>query len=533
MRIESDDLDYGLISTAFEKQKVASKDWVELEKIYNNIADEKLCKALEEADRSSIFVPIARDTVLIKRSIFSSSFLINQFALNITRRGDEDSEAARQLRIACKYYWEKSDPFIEINKAMLRMLILPIGIVQLYYDAKRDNYVVEEKNPMDIAFDPDARNHNDVQYVVHKYYKSAKDIKKILDADKNKKQRKKFYNKLKDFREYFQVPYDRRTFQPFERHEFQEILIKEDGYWLCKTYSNDQLVRVVRFSENPFCWGFTREKLSSVDPSVRENQIMTYGESEIDLIKEHVKAINKRRNQHSDIVEEQINPSVYIGQGAKVNASNLKKGAGHKIPVGDVNQIQERRAPTTIGLHDDLQMFENDIDKTTSVSGNQRGVTSTSDRRPTGAIALLNAQSTTRLEEQITTANNTLFSHLAKNFVKKVYRNVSSETLMSLGIEEPIIGQDFYKEGDEFDFIVKVDFGSDNKRAERYAALMEMIQAAGQFQNVNPATVDSMFKEAARIKLGDESELVDELTTEGAAGQGAAAVPPPTLGGGI
>jgi hypothetical protein len=536
MLIESDDLDYRLIDTAFAAQEEASSNWYELEKIYNNIVDEKLCKALEDAGRSHIFVPIARDTVLIKRSIFSSSFMINQFALNISRRGEEDSEAARQLRIACKYYWEKSDPFVEINKAMLRMLILPVGVLQLFYDEKKDTYVIEEKNPMDIAFDPEAKNHNDVQYVVHRYFKSAKDIKKIIDADRRKKGNKKFYNRLKGFREFFKKPYDKRTFEPFKRYELKEILIKEDGYWLCKTYYENLLIRVARFYENPFCWGFSREKLSSVDPATREKQVMVYGESEIDLIKEHVKAINKRRNQHSDIVEEQINPSLYIGTGAKVNASHLKRGPGHKIPVGDVNQIRERRAPTTMGIHDDLSMYESDIEKTSSVNGNQRGVTSTSDRRAIGAIALLNSQSSTRLEEQITTANNTLFSHLAKNFVKKVFRNVSSETLRSLGIEEPMIGRDFYKEGDAFDFVVKVDFGSDNKRNERYANLMEMIQAAGQFQNVNPETVDAMFEEAARIKLGDESRLVEKMMQDAdvnTAGAEAAAEPPPTLGGAI
>jgi len=533
MLIESDDLDYRLIETAFSRQEEASEGWAELERIYNNVAEEKLCKALEDLDRSNIFVPIARDTVLIKRSIFSSSFMINQFALRISERGEEDSERARQLRIACRYYWERSDPFIEINKAMLRMLILPVGITQLWYDPKRDKYVIEERNPMDVAFDPDARNHNDVQYLAYKYRKSAKDILKIIRADAKKPKKKRFYNHLKNFEEFFHVSYDPKTFDPFRRYELKEIYIKEDGYWLCKTYYENIILRVARFYDCPFQWGFSRERLSSVDKAVREKQVMVYGESEIDLIKEHVRAINKRRNQHSDIIEEQINPSVYVGQGAKVNPKNLKRGAGNKIPCGDINQIKERRAPTTMGLHDDMQMMEDDIEKTSSVNGNQRGVTSTSDRRPTGAIALLNAQSSTRLEEQITTANNTLFAHLAKSFVKKVYRTVSSETLESLGIEEPMIGRDFWKEDDPFDFIVSVDFGSNNKRMEQYAAILESLQMLGQFQNIDTGKVEELAKKALQIKLGDDADIDEIFASDAGMGEVEEQAVPPTAGGAI
>jgi len=65
MLIEHNDLDYGLINTAFNKLEEISKGWAKLEKVYRNIADEKYVESLKEANRSHVFVPIARDTVLI------------------------------------------------------------------------------------------------------------------------------------------------------------------------------------------------------------------------------------------------------------------------------------------------------------------------------------------------------------------------------------------------------------------------------------------------------------------------------------
>lgn len=514
MQIDPNDLDYKLIVQAESAKDEVSKNWVELERIYNNFADKKILAKAKKLNRSYIQTPIARDTVLIKRSIFTTSFQINDFPISIERVGDEESEEARQLRIAVKHFWKRSNPLVELNKAMLRMLVFPVGVVMQYWHPAKGKIVIEECNPMDVCFDPEARNAEDVQYLTYSYKKTARDIRAIIKADKEvKKKKNRFYNRLEGgFFEFFRVDFDAKTFEPFKRYEFKDIYIKQsDGSWLCKTYypSGALLLRETIFKECPFQWGFAREQLSSVDKDVRAKQIMAYGESEVDYIKEHVKAMNKRRNQHSDIVEEQINPSTYVGADAKVNPSHLKRGPGSKIPVGDVRQIQERRAPTTMGLHDDLAMHKEDIETTSSVNGLYKAQTSGSDRRATGALALLSSQSSTRIEEQIMTANDTLFSHVAKNFVKKVYRLVDSQTLVKLGIEEPLIGSDVINL-EEFDFVVNVKFGSNTKRQEEYAAYMEAVAVLGQHQNVNPQKVEGLVEKALQIKLGDEFKMAGD-----------------------
>jgi len=512
MQIDPHDLDYPLIQQAFDALGVASENWPELERIYRNVIDTEFLEKAEKMNRSAEQSPIARDTVLIKRSIFSSSFQIEDLPLSIEKQGDEDNEAARQLRIAAAYYWDKADPYVELNKAMLRMLVFPVGVVFDYWDEKKKKYILEECNPKDVAFDPGARNSNDVQFMAYRYKKTGKDIRHIIENDKGKKRKEKFYNKLKDHKAFFSQAFDKTTFQPFKRYELKEIFIRTDNGWLCKTYYPDAnlLLRVVKFQECPFKWGFMREKLSSVDDAVREKEIMAYGESEIDFIKEHVKAINKRRNQHSDIIEEQINPSTYVGTGAKVKASDLKRGPGSKIPCGDPSQIKERRAPTTMGLHDDIAMQKDDIETTSSVNGLYKAATSSSDRRATGAIAMLSSQGSTRIEEQIMTANKTLFSHMAKSFVKKIYRYVDDETLMKLGVNEPVIGRD-HPEKEDFDYVVKVKFGSDMKRDQLFNVYMQVLQVLGQHQDVNHEYIQEITDRAVRAKIPDEMEIGKDL----------------------
>jgi len=513
MIIEHNDLDYILIDSSFKKMEEYKADWKRYENLFETIGDELQSKKAKKKRRANKIVPIGHDVIKIIRSIFTTSFLSNKFPIVIEKVGDEDDERARQLRVACEHYWKISEPFLEISKAFLSLLIFPIGIVSQYWCPIKQRPVINQENPTDIAFDPSATNPSDIQFVCYRYRKTARDIYQRMKGDSNKKLKKRFYNKVKDMTEFFPY-YEPDTFEPFKRYEIEEIYIRVSDGWLCKSYSREMglHLRTVKFRELPFQWGFALEQLSSIDESKREKQIMAYGKSVIANIEFHIKEINQRRSQHSDIIEKQINPDVFVGAGAEVNPRNLDKGPGTKIPVQDVTQIKERQAPTTVGLHDDMAMLKKDIETTVGVNSILQGETSSSDRRGLGALAMLNSQSSTRVEEMITMANQTLFNHIIKAFVKSVYRNVTSDTLISLGVTEPMIGCDF--DNDRFEFVVKTEFGSEAKNLEQYGDIMQIVQLLGQFPNTNPDEVMKLVKEAVRLKLGDKSESFKRLFPE-------------------
>ena len=511
MLVDAFDLDYKLIGTAFDRVEEHREEWKKLERLFHTEIDEVRDRKAKKKRRANKAVPIGHDVIKIIRSIFTTSFLSSKFPIVISKVGEEDDERARQLSVACKHHWQKSEPYLEISKAFLSMLVFPVGIVSQYWCPIKEKVVINQENPMDIAFDPSATSPSDVQFVCYRYRKTAREIYGKLKADMKKKKRKRFYNKVEKIEEFF-VHYDPNTFEPFKRYELEEIYIRVPNGWLCKTYSREHniLMREVKFRELPFQWGFALEQMSSVDENRREKQVMSYGSSVIAKIEFHINEINQRRSQHSDVIEKQINPDVFVGAGAEVNVKYLDRGAGTKIPVADANQIRERQAPTTVGLHDDMAMLKKDIETTVGVNSILQGDTNSSDRRGLGALAMLNSQSSTRVEEMITMANHTLFSHLVKAFVKHVYHNVDSDLLLKLGIEEPVIGRDVERE-QKFDLMVKVDFGSEAKNLERYGDLTGIIQLLGQFPNASQEEVMKLVQEAVRIKLGDESETFKRL----------------------
>jgi len=256
----------------------------------------------------------------------------------------------------------------------LSMLIFPVGIVSQYWCPVKEKQIINYENPVNIAFDPSATNPSDVQFVCYRYRKTARELYAKMKSDKSKKQKDRFYNKVKDMTEFFSV-YDPATFEPFKRYEIEEIYIRVKGGWLCKSYSRELglYLRIVKFEKLPFQWGFALEQLDSVDEKKQEERVMSYGRSTIANIEFHIKEINQRRSQHADIVEKQINPDVFIGATAEVKSSNLDKGPGTKIPVGDINAIKERQAPTSVGLHDDMGMLKKDIETTVGVNSILQG----------------------------------------------------------------------------------------------------------------------------------------------------------------
>jgi len=505
MLVEADDLDYGLIESSFQIVDKYKKDWIKYENLFETIGDENHRKKAKSKKRANKISPIGHDVIKIIRSIFTTSFLSNKFPMTIEKLGKEDDERARQLRIACSHEWERSKPYLELSKAFLSMLIFPVGIVSQYWCPVKEKQIINYENPVNIAFDPSATNPSDVQFVCYRYRKTARELYAKMKSDKSKKLKDRFYNKVKDMTEFFHV-YDPSTFEPFKRYEIEEIYIRVKGGWLCKTYSRELglYLRIVKFEKLPFQWGFALEQLDSVDEKKQEERVMSYGRSTIANIEFHIKEINQRRSQHADIVEKQINPDVFIGATAEVKSSNLDKGPGTKIPVGDINAIKERQAPTSVGLHDDMGMLKKDIETTVGVNSILQGETGQSDRRSLGALAMLNSQSSTRVEEMIKMANETLFNNLIKTFAHSVYKNISTDTLLALGIEEPMIGEDFQDDG--FDLMVKTEFGSEAKNLERYGDIMQIVQTLGQFPNVDPNYVTNLVEEAVRVKLGDEDD---------------------------
>jgi len=499
--------DLELINKAFIKQEKYHYKWNEYERYYNAEHTKNRIRKLERLGRSRLFIPITRNIINIIRSIFSTSFFSqgNPIELSVTRAGS--NELMEHLNRVSDYYYKKLKPNKELNKAFLSALTFGLGIVITYWNEKKEKVITTNIPITDVAFDWEACNIDDVEFIAYRFYESKRTIEDKFNT--------KFYNVAKAKKDV--IGDDRRD--KCKRYEVKEIVYTDTLE--VKTYINDTLVREDKFFQLPFQYGYAIDKLPSIDSEKRKDEILVYGQAVTEFIKSLNDEINMKRNQKNDIQEEMINPSIIVPDRTQVNPSDLKKGAGKRIRAeGGTEGIMFLPTPPEYSINADLQMLDKDISDASSVNSIQQGHTGASDRRSANALAVVNANSSMRTEEMISLCNETLFEHWAKSWIRLIVKNAPDEVIDEItGAKQP-----FGRLGErvEVEFDININFGMTIDKEKRINDLIALLQIIAQNPNINPAIIERIFKEILTIRMGDSlniEKLFNELKEEEAAQQ--------------
>ncbi|PHQ88769.1 MAG: hypothetical protein COB42_08160 [Sulfurimonas sp.] len=489
------DDDLGLINTAFTKQEDYKELWLEHERYYQSEFSDKALKRLEKNKRSKLFISTTRNTVNIVRSIFSTSFFSSGCPIELINLNDIGGETESDLTKVIKYYYKKLKPEKELNKAFLSALIFNMGIVTTYWCKTKKRVITSHIPITDIAFDPSARNIDDVEYFAYRFNESLSSIKF--------KFKKKIYKEKKISKVFSKEELENIDSR---RVKVKEIYKREGDGWIYKTYINNHCVRKSFIKSPPFNWGICLETIAAIDESKRAAQNLVYGESLVNLIKTLNDEINQKRNQKNDIQEEMINPSALIADDASMNVNDLKKGPGKKIRVkGKLSSVQFLPSPSEYSLNQDLQFLDKDLNESSGVNSIQAGNTSTSDRRSAQALAVVNSNSTTRISEMISLINETLFEHWAKDFVRLILLNAEDKIINKITNKEYPFGKKGKR--DSFEYEMEINFGNSIDKEKRMSDLVNILLPVLQNPNINPVLIERILKEVLSGYFGDNAML--------------------------
>ncbi|NOQ32443.1 MAG: hypothetical protein GQ570_15145 [Helicobacteraceae bacterium] len=492
------DSDLTLIEKAFDKLEPYKEIWLEHELYYRSRHSTKQLKKLEKRGRSKLFISTTRNTVNIVRSIFSNSFFSQGCPIEIININNKGGERERNITKIIKYYYEKKKPRKELNKAFLSALLYNMGIVITYWDDIKKRVATFHVPITDIAFDADARNIDDVEYVAYRFNESMSQIKSKIKSN--------IYDKA-TAKELFSE--EQLNGSSLRRYEVKEIYKRSGNRWVYKTFCNGKLIRKSKVKKIPFNYGIALESIASIDDAERAEQILVYGESLVNQIKHLNDEINQKRNQKNDIQEEMINPSVMVGDKSQVNPNDLKKGAGKRIRVkGSLSEIKFVPTPNDYPINSDLAFLDKDLGEASGVNSIQNGNTSSSDRRSGEALAIVNSNSTTRIADMIDLINETLFEHWAKDFVRLVMANADDRVIDKITGEVNYFGAKGRR--DEFEFELKINFGMTLDKEKRISDLINILLPITQNQNINPKIAERVLKEALSIRFGD-AEFLDDM----------------------
>lgn len=503
---------------AFTRQKRYLGRFLECERAYNARYEEKgegRTAALKDASvlsRSRLYVPLIKTTCDIIHSIFKTSFLSGGCPIEIKRigmRSEHDQVLQNTLNALVKKHWQDMEHKVALSRAVLSAIYLPLGILQI----KWENGKVKSKHVpiMELAFDPAAADIGDVDYIAYKWRQSKVELKNKLKSG--------FYQH--DNPEVLIENCDMRV----ETKELYERKVKMDEhFWVLHTFINNECVREARFDTLPFCYGYT---LEAMPPVYRVNAdhdgyIGVYGSCLPLRVKEIQEEYNIKRNQKIDLVEAIIDPQFIVSKTAgDISFGDiLKRSKIIKAEVAMGQRVSDLIVPfqpvnSTMSISEEIGVIKDEYERATGVNSIMTGQTSPSDRRAMGALQVVNASSSMRIEAMLQTLADTMLNAYAKAFVELVYQNSSDDEMVAI-TENPeiisVVEPQFVRANKKLDFDIKTNFGTTISQEMEVSQLNNLMGVLAQAGMSDPKLIAPLLKDIMVLMRGENApiEQIDE-----------------------
>ncbi|WP_294966873.1 hypothetical protein [Sulfurimonas sp.] len=498
-----------LINKAFSEMERYEDEWLDIERIYKAKYTEKYKKKLRKKKRSDLYVPLSRNTVDIIHAIIITSFLADGFPIEINPTGlknKHDTKLKNALIVVAKKRWEQWKPLVGLSKAILSAVTFPLGIVSLAYDKNSQTAKTKQIPINNISFDYEATDINDVQYMCNKWKESKKAIWDKIESQiypMKKAEKTKLFPRGLD-----SALYERVEIKDIYHKRITQGLVT----WELFSYCDGVLLRKAMFKKSPFHYGYTVEKIPTLDKSERDQEVLVYGSCVIDKLRAIQEEYNIKRNQKIDLIEEAIDPSYAINtENGVVNTNDIKNRekfikvkAGMGKSIGDVIQ---RFDPTgTYALSEDIEILDRDHSRAGGVNSILEGETGPADRRAASALTTVNANSSMRIETMVITLLPMLQSY-ADSFIDIVYRHTSDEDFINLTEDENIlevVGNYGRRKALKAD--VSVNFGTTISKNVKVSELSSLLQMLLQNQNSNPDKINEILNEVLTLIRGENAD---------------------------
>lgn len=425
-----------LINEAFSALQRHQSRFLACERAYKAVyKDHNRTSKLKSSQRSKsrLYVPLIKTTVQIIHSIFKTSFMSDRCPIEITRvglRSDSDLVLQNALTAVLKNQWRKKQHKVGLSKAVLSALYLPLGAMSLYYDRSEKEIKTRFVPITDIAFDKHASDINDVEYVAYRWVQSTNEIKAKLKSG--------FYKIDKNENLNLDTIISRVNMRDIYEKDFK----KGRRVWKLKSYANGILVREASFNRLPFHFGYCIEAMPSVDLETRTNENGVYGTCISEIAREVQEEYNIKRNQKIDITENLIDPIYFINKSAAATAISdiAMRNKFIRIDLAPNERLSDAIVPFTqpssYPLSEEISMLKSEYEIITGVNSVMTGQTSPSDRRAMGALQVVNASSSVRIESMLQTLCETMLHSYAEHFVELIYKHTSDYELIKI-TEDP------------------------------------------------------------------------------------------------
>lgn len=450
---------------------------------------------------------------------FKTSFLSSGCPIEVRRvgmRSEHDQILQNTLNALVKKHWQDKSHKVGLSRAVLSAIYLPLGIVQLYW---ADGSVRTKHVPIvDIAFDPEAADISDVDYIAYEWRQSKVELKS------------KFESGLYTHDDPHRVAHSEigrvKTKELYER-KF------ENGrtFWLLHTFIAEEKVREAKFDRLPFHFGYC---LDAMPPVLRSTELTpkddmyigVYGSCLPARVGEIQAEYNIKRNQKIDLIERIIDPQFIIcANKGSVNVNDIYENKKIiRVETAQGEQVGSLVMPlqpvnSAMSISEEIGVLKDEYERATGVNSIMTGQTSPSDRRAMGALQVVNASSSMRIEAMLQTLADTMLNGYARDFVELVYQNASDEELIAITENSNIIsvlGSQAKRANTRLDFDIKTSFGTTISAEMEVGQLNNLLGVLAQTGMSDPKLISPLLKDIMLLLRGENApiEQIDEALSQ-------------------
>ncbi|MDL0090069.1 portal protein [Campylobacter gastrosuis] len=380
-----------------------------LNRAYLLALDEDKALSLKERGKANLFIPkLNAKAKRITDSLSETYFNNDEFA-KLEGYINSVQKVINKWQEALNCYCDMIRLYKIFMPIFQKIPFLGTAVAKVFW--RNGMPVIEEVELDDVYFDPNAKDHDDIRYIVNRISLTYSDIKALA--------RRGVYDKeaVSAILESENLEYERvNVYDIYEQDinaEWQVSTIDEGGAVLRAD---------IKLKDGcPFVIGYMLSQVRAYDESTF---VCAYGEPPLASILPLQDEMNFARNAMIDGINRQINPKILMGLSANVSRRDLES-AGPTF-TADPSAVNIMPPPNLSFAVQNISLIDNEMSEVSGVSPQQNGATTARAETATMSQIMAN-EGSVRLQGYIRTFNETFFEPLFERLAMLIWRYGAKE----------------------------------------------------------------------------------------------------------
>lgn len=364
-----------------------------------NYSDEKK-QFLQRHDKSALYFPkLNAKAKRIMDALSQTYFESDKMAL-LENNINSDDRIIEMWQYAFDYYCKNINLYAILQPEFLKVSFLGTSIAKIYWDNDKPN--IEMLDIDKVFFDTNAKNYDDLRYIIHEFSLTKGDIKRYT---KNKVY-KNADLELED--------------DEYKRYKLYDIYELKEGKWLLSTVFDDKAIlrQEVELKDGlPIICGYTLAQVKKIGES---DFIGVYGEPPLASVLSLQDEFNSLKNASIEATKQHLYPKLLVDKNAQIDRDELINPTS-PIYVKNLGAVSVLPKPDIHFATLNIQAIDNDMSETSGVSPQQNGAMSVRAETATMSSIMAN-EGSVRLNGYIRTYNETFIEPLFYQFAKLIYK---------------------------------------------------------------------------------------------------------------